>query len=181
MFLRAKQQIIIIVAAGMMLSGFIFFVNPSLEKKAKTIESETAMTKLIIEEVTAQKEQLPMLKKHLEQLQVEAEGYELKLPVERELGSFLHQIADLMNNHNLKNQFVEPGKEVETEKLNCIPVDMRCSGKLPQIFEFYKSLQNLNRLIRVENVKLESKNSSGGEVNMETKAVIYYQPMKLES
>ncbi len=178
MFFRTKQQIIIFIAAGVMLMSFVFFVYRPLEKKMKAIKSETAMTRVVIEEANSRKKQLPVLEKQFQQMQSVTKEYELNMPEKRELGSFLHQIADLMNEHNLKNQFIEPGKEVETEKLNCIPVSMKCKGKLAQIFEFYKSLQNLNRLIRIEHVSLENKSNPGGEIDMETKAVIYYRLTK---
>ncbi len=178
MFFRAKQQMIIFIAAGVMLMGFVFFVYLPMRKKMKTVKSETAVTRVAIEEANSRKKQLPVLKKRFQQMQSVTKEFELNMPEERELGSFLHQIADLMNEHNLKDQFIEPAKEVETKKINCIPVSMKCRGKLAQIFEFYKSLQNLNRLIRIEHVSLENKSDPGSEIDMETKVVIYYRTTK---
>lgn len=178
MFFRAKEQIIIFVVVGVVLIGFVFFVYLPMGKKMKGIKSETVMTRTVIEEANSRKKQLPGLEKQFQEMQDLARKYELSMPEQRELGTFLHQIADLMNAHNLKNQFIEPGKEVETEKLNCIPVSMKCKGKLAELFEFYKSLQNLNRLIRIEHVSLVNKSEPGSEIDMETKAVIYYRPEK---
>ncbi len=175
MFFRAKQQMIIFIAAGVMLMGFVFFVYLPLERKMKAIKSKTAMTKLVIEEANSRKKQMPVLEEQFQQMQSMTNKIELNMPEQRELGSFLHQIADLMNQHKLKNQFIEPGKEVETEKISCIPVSMKCKGRLSQLFEFYKSLQNLNRLIRIEHVSLENKSDPGSDIDMETKAVIYYR------
>jgi hypothetical protein len=53
---------------------------------------------------------------------------------------------------------------------------MQCKGRLTQIFEFYKQLQKLDRLVRIEQVKLVNDSSFEGEVSMETKLVIYYWP-----
>jgi type IV pilus assembly protein PilO len=178
MFFKTKQQMTIFIAAGVMVAGFVFFVYLPLDKKLKAVKAETAMARVVIEEANSRKEQLPVLEEQFQQMQSLAEKYELSMPEQRELGSFLHQIADLMHEHNLKNQFIEPDKEVETEKLNCIPVSMKCRGKLVEIFEFYKSLQNLNRLIRIEHVSLENKSDAGSDIDMETEAVIYYRPTK---
>jgi hypothetical protein len=46
---------------------------------------------------------------------------------------------------------------------------------LAKIFEFYKQLQSLDRLVRVEQVKLENDGDFSGEVTMQTKTVIYYR------
>ena len=70
---------------------------------------------------------------------------------------------------------IEPRKEIKAEKLNCIPVNMRCKGRLTQIFEFYRRLQTMDRLIRIEQVKLFNDSDFGGEVGMEAMAFIYYR------
>ena len=55
---------------------------------------------------------------------------------------------------------------------------IRCQGKLEQIFEFSKSLQALDRLIRIEQIELKNDNNYSGHVDMTTKAVIYYSVNK---
>ena len=108
-------------------------------------------------------------------LQQKLENYETNIPEQRDLGVFLHRIADLMNEHKLSGQVIEPRKEIKTDKLNCIPVNMKCKGKLAQIFEFYRRLQMLDRLVRIEQVELRNDSDfSGRAVSMDAKAVIYY-------
>ena len=87
----------------------------------------------------------------------------------------MHQIADLMNQHQLKEQEIAPGEEIEADGLNCIPVSIQCKGELTQIFEFYQQLQQLDRLIRIKQVKLLNDRDFRGEVSMETDVVIYYK------
>jgi hypothetical protein len=43
------------------------------------------------------------------------------------------------------------------------------------MFEFYQRLQGLDRLIRIEQVKFLNDGSFGGDVSMQTRAVIYYR------
>ena len=109
------------------------------------------------------------------ELQRELENYEANIPRQRDLGAFLHRIADLMNEHNLSDQVIEPHKEVKSEKLHCIPVNMRCKGKLAQISEFYRRLQGLDRLVRIEQVKLTNDSDYNGQVSTEARTVIYYR------
>ena len=86
----------------------------------------------------------------------------------------MQRIANLMNEHNLQGQLIQPGKEIKAGELNCIPVNMQCKGRLSQIFEFYRRVQGLDRLVRIEHVKLVNDGDFGGEVNMQINAVIYY-------
>lgn len=180
MLFRERQQILIFVTAGVMVAGFVLFRYMPLRKRMKTVEKTRAAQALVITKGMAKNEQLPGLREEFEKLQIEVSDYERQIPADRELGTFLHKIADLMNGHNLKGQFIEPGEEVEGEELNYIPVNMKCNGRLKQIFEFYKSLQSLERLVRIEEVKLLNEKNFSGEVSMQTRAVVYYRPQGIE-
>jgi Tfp pilus assembly protein PilO len=180
MLFRERQQILIFVTAGVMVAGFVLFRYLPLRKRMKSVEKTRAAQTLVVTKGMAKNEQLPGLREEIEKLQIEVNDYERQIPAERELGAFLHKIADLMNGHNLKGQFIEPGEEVEGEELNYIPVNMKCKGRLKQVFEFYKSLQNLERLVRIEEVKLLNEEDFSGEVSMQTRAVVYYRPQGIE-
>jgi len=108
-------------------------------------------------------------------LQRDLGKYEANIPEQRALGTFLSRVANLMDEHNLREQVIAPGEEIKADGLGCIPVDMRCKGKLAQIFEFFRGLQRSDRLVRIEQVKLLNDSDFSGEVSMETRAVIYYR------
>jgi len=176
MLFKERQQIVICVLAGAIVGGFLLFRHLPLRKKARTVEQMKAKQIFAIAKASAESKQLPVLEEQLLKLQAKVANYETNIPVQRELGVFLHKVADLMNEHNLKDQVVAPGKEIEADELKCIPVDMQCKGRLAQVFEFYKQLQRLDRLVRIERMELVNDSDFGGEVNMQTKMVIYYRP-----
>jgi Tfp pilus assembly protein PilO len=176
MFFRGKQQTVILVAAVAMAAGFVLFRYLPLQKKMSDVKQRRTEQVLAIAKTSIESKQLPMLKAQLQQLQRAVGNYEVNIPAERRLGEFLQQIATLMNEHNLKEQLVQPGKETEADEFNCIPVNMQCKGRLNQIYEFYKQVQELDRLVRIEQVNLANDESLGSEVIMKTKAVIYYKP-----
>ncbi len=175
MLYREKQQLIICVVAVAIIGGFVLFRYRPLRKKIETVEQNIFAQRLTIAKGAADGEQLPLLEQQLLKIQSELEDYETNIPNRRALGVFLRKIAALMNEHNLREQVVEPREEVKGDKFYCIPLSMRCKGKLSQMFEFYRQLQGLDRLIRVERVKLRNDNSFSGEVSVETEAVIYYR------
>lgn len=146
-----------------------------LRRRMKAARQTKAAQTLTIAKGTADSKQLPLLKEQLLELQRELQNYEENIPERSNIGVFLQRIAGLMNEHNLKEQVIEPRKEIKAEKLNCIPVNMKCKGRLTQIFEFYRRLQGMDRLIRIEQVKLFNDSDFNGEVGMEAKAVIYYR------
>jgi Tfp pilus assembly protein PilO len=175
MLFGKKQQLVILILAGMLVADFALFGYLPLRQRMRAVNQKSALQAVGIEKASAQNAQLPGLKEQLAELKVAVANYERQVPTQRELGLFLHRIADLMDEHNLREQRIEPGKEVEAEDLRCIPISMRCKGRLTEIFEFFDALQSLDRLVRVEQVKLVNDRYFSGEASMETSAVVYYR------
>ena len=119
---------------------------------------------------------MPVIKEQLLKLQRTVGNYKANIPAQNDFGVFLQQIADLMSKHNLKEQVIAPRKEIVVKGLSCIPVDMQCKGTLAQVFEFQKQMQRLDRLVRIEHIKLANDSDFTGEVSLQTKVVIYYRP-----
>lgn len=169
------QQIAICAVAVLTMCVFVFFWYLPLRKKMSTIKQAKAEQVLTIARGMADAGQRPVLQAQLQEMRTELQDYEAKIPDQRDFGSFFGKITDLMNQYNLKEQSIEPGDVVEADKFNCIPVSMQCSGRLTQLFDFYERLQALDRLIRIERIKLSNDAGYNGQVSMETKAVIYYK------
>ena len=174
---KNKQQLIIIAAAILMICVFSLVWYLPLQKCKNAIEQACTIQQFSLDNSAIQNKQLPALKEQFEQLQESISNYDLQIPEYRDLGTFLQEMAELMNKHDLKKQMVNPNVEIQTDDLNCIPVTIQCNGKLSQIFEFFNSLQNLDRLIRIEQVTLINDKNFNGQVSMQTKAFIYYKTL----
>ena len=175
MLFRDKQQVTICVIAATIVCVFVVFWYLPLRSKASAIKQARSERSLSIARGAADARQLPLLEEQLLKLETRLEDYEVNIPEQRDHGVFLGRIADLMKEHDLNDQVITPGKEIEADKFNCIPVNMRCKGKLAQISEFYRRLQTLDRLVRIEKVKLSNEDNYSGQVSMETDAVVYYR------
>jgi Tfp pilus assembly protein PilO len=175
MFFRERQQITIFVTAAAIIGGFVLFRYLPLQKRMNAVKDAKAAQMFAITKGEAEGKQLPVLKEQKLLLQQVTRNYDTSIPSQRALGEFLQKIADLMNEHDLRGQVVTPGEEIRAGELNCIPLDIQCKGRLAKTFEFYKRLQSLNRLVRIEQVKLENDSDFSGEVTMRTKAVVYYR------
>ena len=176
MLFRERKQIAICVAAGAMIAAVVLFRYLPLRQRMKAVEQTKTAQILAISKASMERAQLPVLKEQLLELQRMVGNYKANIPAQRNLGVFLQQIAELMSKHNLREQAIVPGKEIAMEELSCITVDMQCKGKLAQVFEFYKRMQKLDRLVRIEQVKLVNDSDFSGEVSMQTNVFIYYRP-----
>ena len=171
-----KQQLLICGAALALLGGFVFFGYMPLHEKLLQVRQVKSDNELLISSALEHKNQLSALKVELEDIKDKIFNYDSNIPRKRELGVFLQQIAGLINKHELGKQVVQPGVETVSGDLRCIPIKIQCKGSLPRIFDFYSSLQRLDRMVRIENVKLVNNKDYSGQVSMQTTAVIYYKP-----
>ncbi len=170
-----RRQIVIFVVAGALATGFVLLRYFPLRKDMQGLEEARREQKASIAKAAAEAEQLPVLKEELVELQAAVGDYEVKVPAARELGVFLQQIASLMSEQSLGEQQVQPGEEVQAGSLNCIPINIHCKGDMKRIFEFFKSLQKLERCVRIEQVKITNGRNFSGQASLDTKAVIYYR------
>ncbi|MCK4914033.1 MAG: type 4a pilus biogenesis protein PilO [Planctomycetes bacterium] len=170
----SRQQIVIFCAAAAMVGGFFLLRYLPLQKKFKAVEQMRISQQRTIEEISAKSKQMPVSKEQLFQLQNKVGNYQAAVPQQRQLGSFLDTVTDLMNENNLKEALVWPDKEIELKEINCIPLNIQCKGGLVDIFDFYKQLQSMDRAVRIEQVTLVNDKNFKGELSMQAKAIIYY-------
>jgi len=175
MFIRRSRQVVIFLTAGVMIAGFVSCGYLPLQRQSKTVKQQQAARKLLVARARAAREVFRQLEVQLQQMQTSVENYDSKVPAQRRLGVFLQEIAGLMNRCGLEEQLVEPGLEVQLDGLRCIPVSMECKGTLAEIFEFYKSLDGLGRLVRIGEVRLVTDRTLNGLVRSETKVAVYYE------
>ena len=175
MFFRERQQLTICVVAGVIVCVFVLFGYLPLRKRIKAVNQAKTTQTLTIAKGAADSRQMPLLKEQLLKLQNELGNYQANIPEKNTFGGFLGSVTDLMNKNNLKEQEITPGEEVKADQFNCIPVSIRCKGELAQIFKLYRQFQRLDRLIRIEQVKLSNDSGYKGQVSMETRAIIYYR------
>ena len=175
MYFRERQQISICVVAGVVVCVFMLFWYLPLHKKMKAIRQAKAAQSLAIAKGAADSRQLPLIKEQLLELQARLGNYEANIPEQNTFGGFLGRIADLMNENNLTEQEITPGEEIKADKFNCIPVTMRCKGKLALVFKLYLQFMTLDGLFRIYLLNLSNYSDFSGQVSMETKAFIYYR------
>lgn len=175
MLFRGRQQVTICAIGAAIVCVFMVFWYLPLRRKTSEIKQAKAERVLTIAMGTADAQQMPLLLEQLHELQARIGDFEASIPERRAHGGFLQRITDLMRDHNLKDELIEPGDEIEADKFTCIPVSMECKGELAQISEFYRKLQSLDRLVRIEKVTLTNDESYSGQVTMKTEAVVYYR------
>ncbi len=171
-----KQQLIILALASTIILGFGVFRYYPIARQTRAVQRAEAdqQTESVLAE--AQSHRLPTLYHQVKKLREDLRTYDEQIPESRCFAALYQQIAEVMSRHNLKEQLVQPDGEIEGVQLNCIPVTIKCSGTLNQIFELFKSLGGLERLIRIEHVQLENDKDFSGWIKADAKVNVYYRP-----
>ena len=175
MVFRGKQQVLIYAAAAAMLIAFVTLRYLPSRARAKNLSQIKTTQTLALDKAQAQAQRITVLNERLRKLEAAVSNFDCKIPSQRDVGNFLQQITQIMNTHNLKEQLIEPGKDAKSGPIGCIPINLQCKGTLNQMFEFFKSLQGLQRSVRVEQVKLAKVTDTNGQVSMTTRIVIFYR------
>jgi Tfp pilus assembly protein PilO len=172
---RSRQQIWVCAIALLFVSDFVFCGYIPSENRLQALERARLQQEDLIRMAGAQSEELPRLRRRLQDTSRVVERYETYVPAEGTLGPFLQQIAGIMTARHLADQVVVPGKEWSDEGVNCIPVHTTCSGSLVDVFGFFSDLQALDRLVRIGQVTLTNDSGFTGRLSIQIEATIFYQ------
>jgi Tfp pilus assembly protein PilO len=118
---------------------------------------------------------IPIIGEEMKQLRLELGQYYDKIPRNRDFAPLWEQIAATMKSLNLKDQLIQPDKEVLGSEINSISITIKCSGSFSQLFEFFKLLDDFERVVRIEQIKLTNSLTDTGQVTMVARAKVYYQ------
>jgi Tfp pilus assembly protein PilO len=170
-----KKQIIIlgaVVLAGVFL--VILGYVPIVWQKY-VIRRALQRQSLSVEQVRTSIEQAAILEKQIADLKVRVQRFEQCVPQDAQFSSLWKQIADLITDHDLQNQQVRPGAEIRYDDFNVVTLDIQCSGTLPKIFDFVRSLEQMDRMICIEHMELTNDKNLSGQLTLSAKAEAYYR------
>jgi len=173
-----KQQMWVYLIAGLFVCDFVACGYLPSRQRLTALERAWTQQRQTIAMAATRGEELPGLERRLRDMRKAVEGFDLRVPADRALGTFLQQIAAIMKDCGLGEQVVLPGKELKTDDLNCVPIHLACKGTLADIFRFFTRLQSLDRLVRIEKVALDNDTGLTGQISVQVEAAIFEQSAK---
>jgi Tfp pilus assembly protein PilO len=171
-----KQQLIIAVSAVAIIAGFCVFRYFPAKRQSLALKQAKADSQSRAAANSARAGQIPQLREKLQKMHDRIGNYDVKIPGGRNFAQLFEQIASVMNECSLGDQMVQPKEEIVGDKLNCIPISIKCKGSLEQIFKLFGSLNDFDRLINITNLQLTGDKDYSGIVEMSAEANVYYHP-----
>jgi len=169
-----KQVILLAITAAVGAGSAMFGYLPIAHQKMVLRES-MRRNALTLEQIRVQGRQLPDLEKKVEALEQKAVEFDEKAPRERQFAQLWQTITQIMNEHQLSNQLVQPGVEVRGEPVSRMELTLQCTGSFENVFELFRCLEQMDRLIRIESVKLNNDAEFSGQLNVQACASVYFQ------
>lgn len=181
MRLLEKEQLIIIGLALAIVFGFVFFRYIPLARRVQEVKESKLRYSEETLRVKDQAQRLPIIIWKTEQLKGAVGDFDGKIPFVREFGSLWDQIATVMGKCGLKEQVIQPYGEVKGSEICLIPINMQCSGKFEEIFSFFQSIENFERVIRIESLSMSGSDldDGGDNIKMTANANVYYRPSEM--
>lgn len=170
-----KQQIVLVSGVLLLTAVFGVFRYKPLMQQRVALDETIAQNQSTLQEIQTKEMKLPELAEQIKRMQTQTAVFDAKIPAGRSFADLWRQIADLMNQCRLTDQLVQPGQPIETEQLGTIPLTLACSGTTQDIYAFFRTIEQWDRLIRFEQVELSNDNTFGGCVKLNAKARLYYQ------
>lgn len=156
-------------------TGFGLFQYYPHVRTAHTIRKTIEQQQVISDETDLLIQQMSQLRGQVESLKPLKTEFEEKLPRTRQVAALWQQITDVMNQHRLTNQVVQRESESEDGRFGTVRIHLECGGSFRQMFEFFRSMQTLDRFIRIEKFTLTNENNYSGQVKLDATARVYYQ------
>ena len=131
------------------------FVYVPQHGKLKEISSQVA-TKQAALEADAQKVSIiPQMLRHIEAMKKRYnEGWEKKLPRLKELGGFLREISQNLEEADLSGKLIESGNPKKEELFHTLPINMRFQGSFDALSGFLSRLDAMERLTRIQKLNI---------------------------
>ena len=170
-----KQQVIIMVLAIVVACGFTLFRYIPIVRQKQSIIEKIKTQNAVMQRVATDTARVPELERQRDQLQGQMVSFTQKVPKGRNFAQLWKQIAALMNACQLSEQLIQPGQELKSDRLCSIPLTIECKGTLDQMYNFFQSLESIDRLIRIDELKLENDADFNAFVTLHAKANVYYQ------
>jgi Tfp pilus assembly protein PilO len=154
MKLRSEQILTVALVLGV--AGlFVFTVHLPQKRHLKQLEQDYRQQEENLQKAKEEYSQLAELNKKVTLLRNVVNRLYKRMPAKGEFGSSLEKIVAGMNASKLVTEEISPQSPVSTEKFSELPIKINFKGSFENICTFLAGLENLDRLIRIENLRLE--------------------------
>lgn len=162
----------LLLVAALALGAYQYY---PVHQQRKAFQSLLAEEELRLEEVRECSEHLPILLQQVRNLQPASKEFERLFPDEQGYSRLWQQMTETLARAQLSDQSIRPGETVCEDGLCSIPLEIRCTGSFEKIFDLLRSFEQLDRLIRLEEISMRNDENASGRLTLQARARAFYQ------
>ena len=144
--------VVILIAAGAA-SGYFLVLDKSAQAKLQGVEAQIAKTKQDLDFAYKTRDDIEALREESRKMNLLVDGFEQRLPTEREIPRLLSQFEEMSANAGLKVELAALPPITEQKK-ETIPYRVKAYGKFHQIVSFINDIERDERYLKVSDLDI---------------------------
>jgi len=171
-FLR-RVQVLMAIGAALAVAAFYLVIYQPQSRQAMQLADRIVSQQKELSAETATAQNLPMVEAQVKSLNDHMAGLK-RVPTQPDIGDFIRDINQLSQESSLTKLDVQPGAARQSAIYDERPVKLTFQGDFAGVFQFLQGVEGLQRLTRVQSVKLHGVTGKAGVVAAEVTVCIYY-------
>ncbi len=151
---NSQKIVMLLLLLAAMIAGFVYYVFIPQRDYYKSLKEEMLKLQTKYNEQQSILANLPRFQQELKMLQSAFEDALKMLPNAREIPNLITSISTNAQEAGLEIILFQPKPEVSMDFYAQIPVQMKVTGRYPQIGVFFDKLSKLPRIINIEDLQI---------------------------
>jgi len=160
-----KDIWIVIGILAAMVTSAVVFVYRGQGKRLDELEVRIGSTKSTVDSQSQTVAIFPELVKQVKSMRDRYKNFDRRLPGRQELGGFLKEISGYLGDEHFSDQLIEPGSPTRQELFHTLPIIMRFRGSYLTSVDFFKRIEEMQRLTRIQKLKITKNTPKGSGQN----------------
>lgn len=176
MWCARAQLTLSLMMGGLILVFVVAAWWPACVRQSR-LRDEIASRSKMLESNQSRAMNLPILAAEVAKLEAKLQRFNKKLPRTAELGEFVRDMTQASQQCALRKLVHQPGQVKRHELFSEVPISMNFEGDFAGVFAFLRQMEEMQRLTRVKNINVRTKDSKLGSVEVNMAMNIYYSEL----
>jgi Tfp pilus assembly protein PilO len=175
-----KDSWIVLGLLVAMVAGGVLIVYRGQGKRIDDLKTKVLASEASLKAKGETVKTVPDLVKQVAAMRKRYKNFDRKLPASQELGGFLREISGYLGDEKFSDQVIEPGSPTREELFHTLPIIMRFKGSYLTSVDFFKRIDEMKRLTRMQKLKItrkpikDSEKETTPELDIELQLNIYF-------
>jgi type IV pilus assembly protein PilO len=161
-----------IIFIGILVGGYFFMVQPTIEKLDRAVREESQLKK-DYENKAFQVANLEEYKAQMADMEQSFESILKQLPRDTEVPGLIDDISLAALNNGLDLKVISPQEQVATQFYNELPIDVEVEGDYHELGAFVSSVASLPRIVTLHDFSIDKSSSDDDRLKLTILAKTY--------